>query len=208
MTQLSFGSVPRLLRHFTIVTLPGTCLWSEELDEDWRVWIQYYMYLNKLLAPVQKPIICDWCCSNSMCDQPLPWTTGWKTLQTFMWFFFFPVLLLLCVVRNQVSTLRKANLRLSLWFWCDHRISHRGSCNRAQCNIVCVSPPQVSAPVDYSNPPTVKNHNEVLRCFSLLGTKSSLVGACLHVPLLNLTAVASTLSPSKKICSGLSEVVG
>ncbi|KAM9852658.1 maestro heat-like repeat-containing protein family member 1 [Aulostomus maculatus] len=27
---------------------------------------------------------------------------------------------------------------------------------------------QVSASVDYSNPPTVKNHNEVLRCFSLL----------------------------------------
>lgn len=27
---------------------------------------------------------------------------------------------------------------------------------------------QVSAPVDYSNPPTVKNHNEVLRCFSLI----------------------------------------
>lgn len=27
---------------------------------------------------------------------------------------------------------------------------------------------QVSAPVDFSNPPTVKNHNEVLRCFSLL----------------------------------------
>uniref|UniRef100_A0AAV2MBF0 Uncharacterized protein n=1 Tax=Knipowitschia caucasica TaxID=637954 RepID=A0AAV2MBF0_KNICA len=27
---------------------------------------------------------------------------------------------------------------------------------------------QVSIPVDYSNPPTVKNHNEVLRCFSLL----------------------------------------
>ncbi|XP_028985036.1 maestro heat-like repeat-containing protein family member 1 isoform X2 [Betta splendens] len=27
---------------------------------------------------------------------------------------------------------------------------------------------QVSAPVDYSNPPTIKNHNEVLRCFSLL----------------------------------------
>ncbi|KAM6935902.1 maestro heat-like repeat-containing protein family member 1 isoform 1-T1 [Lycodopsis pacificus] len=27
---------------------------------------------------------------------------------------------------------------------------------------------QVSAPVEYSNPPTVKNHNEVLRCFSLL----------------------------------------
>ncbi|XP_044062559.1 maestro heat-like repeat-containing protein family member 1 isoform X1 [Siniperca chuatsi] len=27
---------------------------------------------------------------------------------------------------------------------------------------------QVSAPVDYINPPTVKNHNEVLRCFSLL----------------------------------------
>ncbi|KAI4810740.1 hypothetical protein KUCAC02_013672, partial [Chaenocephalus aceratus] len=27
---------------------------------------------------------------------------------------------------------------------------------------------QVSAPIDYSNPPTVKNHNEVLRCFSLL----------------------------------------
>uniref|UniRef100_A0AAQ6IM96 Maestro heat-like repeat family member 1 n=1 Tax=Anabas testudineus TaxID=64144 RepID=A0AAQ6IM96_ANATE len=27
---------------------------------------------------------------------------------------------------------------------------------------------QVSSPVDYSNPPTVKNHNEVLRCFSLL----------------------------------------
>ncbi|XP_043973781.1 maestro heat-like repeat-containing protein family member 1 isoform X1 [Gambusia affinis] len=27
---------------------------------------------------------------------------------------------------------------------------------------------QVSAPVDYSDPPTVKNHNEVLRCFSLL----------------------------------------
>uniref|UniRef100_A0A3Q0SCX7 Maestro heat-like repeat family member 1 n=1 Tax=Amphilophus citrinellus TaxID=61819 RepID=A0A3Q0SCX7_AMPCI len=27
---------------------------------------------------------------------------------------------------------------------------------------------QVSAPVDYNNPPTVKNHNEVLRCFSLL----------------------------------------
>ncbi|XP_045069430.1 maestro heat-like repeat-containing protein family member 1 isoform X2 [Coregonus clupeaformis] len=27
---------------------------------------------------------------------------------------------------------------------------------------------QVCAPVDYSNPPTVKNHNEVLRCFSIL----------------------------------------
>ncbi|CAG12883.1 unnamed protein product, partial [Tetraodon nigroviridis] len=27
---------------------------------------------------------------------------------------------------------------------------------------------QISAPVDYSNPPTVKNHNEVLRCFTLL----------------------------------------
>ncbi|XP_031729629.1 maestro heat-like repeat-containing protein family member 1 isoform X1 [Anarrhichthys ocellatus] len=27
---------------------------------------------------------------------------------------------------------------------------------------------QVSAPLDYSNPPTIKNHNEVLRCFSLL----------------------------------------
>uniref|UniRef100_A0A671WTF2 Maestro heat-like repeat family member 1 n=1 Tax=Sparus aurata TaxID=8175 RepID=A0A671WTF2_SPAAU len=27
---------------------------------------------------------------------------------------------------------------------------------------------QVSAPVDYSNPPTIKNHNEVLRCFSIL----------------------------------------
>ncbi|XP_071381698.1 maestro heat-like repeat-containing protein family member 1 isoform X1 [Centroberyx affinis] len=27
---------------------------------------------------------------------------------------------------------------------------------------------QVCTPVDYSNPPTVKNHNEVLRCFSLL----------------------------------------
>ncbi|XP_029694251.1 maestro heat-like repeat-containing protein family member 1 isoform X1 [Takifugu rubripes] len=27
---------------------------------------------------------------------------------------------------------------------------------------------QISSPVDYSNPPTVKNHNEVLRCFSLL----------------------------------------
>ncbi|XP_061806331.1 maestro heat-like repeat-containing protein family member 1 isoform X1 [Nerophis lumbriciformis] len=29
---------------------------------------------------------------------------------------------------------------------------------------------QVSTFVDYSNPPTVKNHNEVLRCFSLLAT--------------------------------------
>uniref|UniRef100_A0A667YA62 Maestro heat-like repeat family member 1 n=1 Tax=Myripristis murdjan TaxID=586833 RepID=A0A667YA62_9TELE len=27
---------------------------------------------------------------------------------------------------------------------------------------------QVCCPIDYSNPPTVKNHNEVLRCFSLL----------------------------------------
>ncbi|XP_058503899.1 maestro heat-like repeat-containing protein family member 1 isoform X3 [Solea solea] len=27
---------------------------------------------------------------------------------------------------------------------------------------------QASAPIDYNNPPTVKNHNEVLRCFSLL----------------------------------------
>ncbi|XP_066571905.1 maestro heat-like repeat-containing protein family member 1 isoform X2 [Amia ocellicauda] len=27
---------------------------------------------------------------------------------------------------------------------------------------------QVCVPVDYSNPPTVKNHNEVLRCFSIL----------------------------------------
>ncbi|KAG9345013.1 hypothetical protein JZ751_009553 [Albula glossodonta] len=27
---------------------------------------------------------------------------------------------------------------------------------------------QICAPVDYSNPPTVKNHNEVLRCFSIL----------------------------------------
>lgn len=29
---------------------------------------------------------------------------------------------------------------------------------------------QVCGPVDYSNPPTVKNHNEVLRCFSILAT--------------------------------------
>uniref|UniRef100_A0A3Q2DGE9 Maestro heat-like repeat family member 1 n=1 Tax=Cyprinodon variegatus TaxID=28743 RepID=A0A3Q2DGE9_CYPVA len=29
---------------------------------------------------------------------------------------------------------------------------------------------QVSAPVDYSDPPTVKNHNEALRCFSLLNS--------------------------------------
>ncbi|KAJ8415756.1 hypothetical protein AAFF_G00403130 [Aldrovandia affinis] len=29
---------------------------------------------------------------------------------------------------------------------------------------------QVCAPVDYSNPPTVKNHNEVLRCFSILAS--------------------------------------
>ncbi|KAM9310205.1 maestro heat-like repeat-containing protein family member 1 isoform 2-T2 [Pholidichthys leucotaenia] len=27
---------------------------------------------------------------------------------------------------------------------------------------------QVSAPIDYNNPPTIKNHNEVLRCFSVL----------------------------------------
>ncbi|XP_031432555.1 maestro heat-like repeat-containing protein family member 1 isoform X2 [Clupea harengus] len=27
---------------------------------------------------------------------------------------------------------------------------------------------QICAPIDYSNPPTVKNHNEVLRCFSIL----------------------------------------
>ncbi|MGH0159549.1 UNVERIFIED_CONTAM: hypothetical protein FKN15_037747 [Acipenser sinensis] len=27
---------------------------------------------------------------------------------------------------------------------------------------------QVCAPVDYNNPPTVKNHNEILRCFSIL----------------------------------------
>ncbi|XP_028837282.1 maestro heat-like repeat-containing protein family member 1 isoform X2 [Denticeps clupeoides] len=29
---------------------------------------------------------------------------------------------------------------------------------------------QVCVPVDYSNPPTVKNHNEVLRCFTILAT--------------------------------------
>uniref|UniRef100_A0A3P9H5X0 Maestro heat-like repeat family member 1 n=1 Tax=Oryzias latipes TaxID=8090 RepID=A0A3P9H5X0_ORYLA len=29
---------------------------------------------------------------------------------------------------------------------------------------------QVCAPVDYSDPPTVKNHNEILRCFSLLNS--------------------------------------
>uniref|UniRef100_A0A4W5KHG1 Maestro heat-like repeat family member 1 n=1 Tax=Hucho hucho TaxID=62062 RepID=A0A4W5KHG1_9TELE len=34
--------------------------------------------------------------------------------------------------------------------------------------IVILRPLQVCAPVDYSNPPTVKNHNEVLRCFSIL----------------------------------------
>lgn len=39
-------------------------------------------------------------------------------------------------------------------------------------NSVTFSSPQVSAPVDYSNPPTIKNHNEVLRCFSILGTKA------------------------------------
>ncbi|XP_063055853.1 maestro heat-like repeat-containing protein family member 1 isoform X2 [Engraulis encrasicolus] len=27
---------------------------------------------------------------------------------------------------------------------------------------------QICAPIDYSNPPTVKNHNEILRCFSIL----------------------------------------
>ncbi|XP_029360299.1 maestro heat-like repeat-containing protein family member 1 isoform X2 [Echeneis naucrates] len=35
-------------------------------------------------------------------------------------------------------------------------------------NLLIVLHQQVSAPVDYNNPPTVKNHNEVLRCFSLL----------------------------------------
>uniref|UniRef100_A0A674EJA7 Maestro heat like repeat family member 1 n=1 Tax=Salmo trutta TaxID=8032 RepID=A0A674EJA7_SALTR len=34
--------------------------------------------------------------------------------------------------------------------------------------IVILLPLQVCAPVDYSNPLTVKNHNEVLRCFSIL----------------------------------------
>lgn len=43
---------------------------------------------------------------------------------------------------------------------------------RSQRSASFVSPLQVSIPVDYSNPPTVKNHNEVLRCFSLLGIEA------------------------------------
>ncbi|KAG7469785.1 hypothetical protein MATL_G00132540 [Megalops atlanticus] len=35
-------------------------------------------------------------------------------------------------------------------------------------NLLLALHQQVCAPVDYSNPPTVKNHNEVLRCFSIL----------------------------------------
>ncbi|XP_008321450.1 maestro heat-like repeat-containing protein family member 1 [Cynoglossus semilaevis] len=35
-------------------------------------------------------------------------------------------------------------------------------------NLLLALHQQASAPIDYSNPPTVKNHNEVLRCFSLL----------------------------------------
>ncbi|MED6250664.1 hypothetical protein ATANTOWER_004214 [Ataeniobius toweri] len=35
-------------------------------------------------------------------------------------------------------------------------------------NLLLALHQQVSAPVDYSDPPTVKNHNEALRCFSLL----------------------------------------
>uniref|UniRef100_A0A3B3QI32 Maestro heat like repeat family member 1 n=1 Tax=Paramormyrops kingsleyae TaxID=1676925 RepID=A0A3B3QI32_9TELE len=35
-------------------------------------------------------------------------------------------------------------------------------------NLLLTLHQEVCAPVDYSNPPTVKNHNEVLRCFSIL----------------------------------------
>ncbi|KAG7266643.1 hypothetical protein CRUP_032321 [Coryphaenoides rupestris] len=35
-------------------------------------------------------------------------------------------------------------------------------------NLLSALHQQLCSPVDYSNPPTVKNHNEVLRCFSLL----------------------------------------
>ncbi|KAF3840089.1 hypothetical protein F7725_018806 [Dissostichus mawsoni] len=46
---------------------------------------------------------------------------------------------------------------------------------------------QVSAPIDYSNPPTVKNHNEVLRCFSLLAStmenKKLLILASIRQPM-------------------------
>lgn len=43
---------------------------------------------------------------------------------------------------------------------------------REEFHISSLHPPQISTPVDYSNPPTVKNHNEALRCFSLLGTEA------------------------------------
>lgn len=39
-------------------------------------------------------------------------------------------------------------------------------------HVSSLCPMQISSPVDYSNPPTVKNHNEVLRSFSLLGTEA------------------------------------
>uniref|UniRef100_A0A8C7VWQ4 Maestro heat-like repeat family member 1 n=1 Tax=Oncorhynchus mykiss TaxID=8022 RepID=A0A8C7VWQ4_ONCMY len=41
--------------------------------------------------------------------------------------------------------------------------------NNGSCTVILILLPlQVCAPVDYSNPLTVKNHNEVLRCFSIL----------------------------------------
>lgn len=55
------------------------------------------------------------------------------------------------------------------------------------------SSPQVSIPVDYSNPPTVKNHNEVLRCFSLLGIVALVFLFVFMNCLWNLVAVAMAL---------------
>lgn len=66
-------------------------------------------------------------------------------------------------------------------FKTDPQILRRSTNVRSQCSAFSVSSLQVSIPVDYNNPPTVKNHNEVLRCFSLLGIKALVcLFVCLH----------------------------
>lgn len=71
---------------------------------------------------------------------------------------------------------------------------HVAGIEKNYISLVC--PLQVSSPVDYSNPPTVKNHNEVLRCFSLLGTKALLQVIFRPLPLHLLTVILY-----KHVCS-------
>lgn len=150
VTQLSFGPVPQPLHHFTSSTLIGdtdvcACVCHGEVFHlSIRTAVVHKNTFHFLFTkrPNCDPVLLTPLCKRS-CKGPAPFTLASNGFKL-----------------------------TSLCFKTDPQILLCSARVRSQCSASFVSPLQVSIPVDYSNPPTVKNHNEVLRCFSLLGIEA------------------------------------